>query len=431
MPVESVNAQRYPWVDVTRYGAVGDGVADDTFAITASINRVVSAGGGFVYIPSGTYRITSTLDARGNSVGIVGDGVGVTSIKQATDNAPILKLGGKHVSVKNMDLHYENVQDDTNTDANAIECTNMWMSQIDNVSVYNVGRALYQPQDEGDNYFFSNNIHNLKVYLHSQAAIHLKPVNFGNTGSIFTNIHIDCDIGGGVVGSVSEPPVYLESCSGMVFDRLNVEWSKSTNTSGLGFGVIKLRDSQALFRSLYMEGTQSVVDGGAWIEALGPTAGSQVVIDGWQMGNCACDDAAVFTFGIVKINDASTSVTVKRYLASSITTTGTYYTFLKGAYASNQVVVLDDTPVLPTVDDMEFMTGSAPVVPTIRKYGERWYAWQENTMRVITGSSAPASGTWVQGDRVMNTAPTSGGNIGWVCTTGGTPGTWKTWGTIA
>lgn len=42
----------------------------------------------------------------------------------------------------------------------------------------------------------------------------------------------------------------------------------------------------------------------------------------------------------------------------------------------------------------------------------------------------PSSGTWNQGDTVYNYSPIAGGNIGWVCTTAGTPGTWKTFGTI-
>ena len=46
-------------------------------------------------------------------------------------------------------------------------------------------------------------------------------------------------------------------------------------------------------------------------------------------------------------------------------------------------------------------------------------------------SAAPASGTYLQGDIVWNSAPTSGGYIGWVCTTAGTPGTWKTFGLIS
>jgi hypothetical protein len=35
------------------------------------------------------------------------------------------------------------------------------------------------------------------------------------------------------------------------------------------------------------------------------------------------------------------------------------------------------------------------------------------------------------GDTVYISAPTAGGNIGHVCVTGGTPGTWKTFGAIS
>jgi hypothetical protein len=48
-----------------------------------------------------------------------------------------------------------------------------------------------------------------------------------------------------------------------------------------------------------------------------------------------------------------------------------------------------------------------------------------------TGSAAPTTGTWLLGDVVWNTAPTSGGTLGWICTTAGTPGTWKVFGSIA
>lgn len=47
------------------------------------------------------------------------------------------------------------------------------------------------------------------------------------------------------------------------------------------------------------------------------------------------------------------------------------------------------------------------------------------------GAAAPVDGTWIVGDIVWHATPASGGNIGWVCTTAGTPGTWKAWGTIA
>lgn len=45
-------------------------------------------------------------------------------------------------------------------------------------------------------------------------------------------------------------------------------------------------------------------------------------------------------------------------------------------------------------------------------------------------SAAPSTGTWVVGDTVYNTSPSAGGYMGWVCTTAGTPGTWKGFGLI-
>lgn len=55
---------------------------------------------------------------------------------------------------------------------------------------------------------------------------------------------------------------------------------------------------------------------------------------------------------------------------------------------------------------------------------------QSGRKRVTEMLTAPAVGTWAVGDLVFNTAPTAGGTIGWVCTTAGTPGTWKTFGAI-
>lgn len=44
--------------------------------------------------------------------------------------------------------------------------------------------------------------------------------------------------------------------------------------------------------------------------------------------------------------------------------------------------------------------------------------------------TAPASGTFRQGDKLMLLSPTAGGYIGYVCTTAGSPGTWKGFGAI-
>lgn len=51
--------------------------------------------------------------------------------------------------------------------------------------------------------------------------------------------------------------------------------------------------------------------------------------------------------------------------------------------------------------------------------------------KIMHETAAPTTGTWVQGDVVFNASATAGGDVGWVCVTGGTPGTWKTFGAIA
>lgn len=54
-----------------------------------------------------------------------------------------------------------------------------------------------------------------------------------------------------------------------------------------------------------------------------------------------------------------------------------------------------------------------------------------NGNTVTFGAAAPTDGAHAVGDIVFNTAPAAAGTIGWVCTTAGSPGTWKTFGTIA
>lgn len=47
---------------------------------------------------------------------------------------------------------------------------------------------------------------------------------------------------------------------------------------------------------------------------------------------------------------------------------------------------------------------------------------------LTANTAAPVAGTWVVGDVILNSTPTRGGFAGWVCTTGGTPGTWAPFG---
>jgi hypothetical protein len=86
--------------NVKTYDAVGDGVADDTAAITAAIAACVAAGGGIVFFPAGTYKITSTLtwSATVSFLG-AGSGVSIITMDHATEDILSLVTVGRRFMV--------------------------------------------------------------------------------------------------------------------------------------------------------------------------------------------------------------------------------------------------------------------------------------------------------------------------------------------
>jgi hypothetical protein len=70
-------------VNVKDFGAVGDGVADDSTAIQAAANAANTAGKP-LYMPKGTYRLVSAVTFY---KGVIGDGVGQTVLQAVNNNA--------------------------------------------------------------------------------------------------------------------------------------------------------------------------------------------------------------------------------------------------------------------------------------------------------------------------------------------------------
>jgi len=90
-------------------------------------------------------------------------------------------------------------------------------------------------------------------------------------------------------------------------------------------------------------------------------------------------------------------------------------------------VKLNESPqivgVLGQVKLVEFLREVAKKVNALAAGN---FAARENT-----GTAAPTTGTWAQGDIVQNSNPAEAGTAGskyvvtgWICTVGGTPGTW-------
>lgn len=73
MPIYDVNGNNIgggssssSFYDVSAYGAIGNGTHDDTTAIQNALNACHTAGGGTVFFPTGTYKVTDILICYSN-----------------------------------------------------------------------------------------------------------------------------------------------------------------------------------------------------------------------------------------------------------------------------------------------------------------------------------------------------------------------------
>jgi hypothetical protein len=93
--------------DVTDFGARGDGQTDDTASIQAAIDHAASLGGGFVFLPSGTY-LSRTLVIRSSHVVLVGEGDKSILTPADPDQSELIRIGDRpnliDVEVRNLAL---------------------------------------------------------------------------------------------------------------------------------------------------------------------------------------------------------------------------------------------------------------------------------------------------------------------------------------
>lgn len=123
-------------VSVTDFGAVGDGVTDDTAAINAAITAVNAAGGGTVYFPAGLYLVgTTTHVVMLSNVSLIGAGW-ASKIKLA-NNTPISASISAFVAASRTNISVRNLYFDGNR-ANQTNLTGLLrISACSNVEVCN------------------------------------------------------------------------------------------------------------------------------------------------------------------------------------------------------------------------------------------------------------------------------------------------------
>lgn len=155
------------YVNAKDFGAVGNGIADDTAAIQSAIHSIDPAIGGTVFLPAGKFNISHTLTLTSNQR-IWGAGnlssrlvvtADVTAIEIVTTTA-FPKIG--RTGVRDVFIHFLN-NNDTWTKGHGIymytpsnaSSRSIWKTQIENVQMYQVpqsGIHMTSPLSVSSNY---------------------------------------------------------------------------------------------------------------------------------------------------------------------------------------------------------------------------------------------------------------------------------------
>jgi autotransporter-associated beta strand protein len=213
----------YASFPVTAYGATGDGLSDDTAAIQAAINAA-NVGGGVVWFPSGTYRITAPLVLYSPKVSLLGRAMAELpcgSIIQADANMPAMLITSNVAYLSIDNLVFDGGADRGRTIACALDLQDFLDGRVGQVAIRNVtGNGIYSRWVQSTAlYSWVNWFVNLDIAVGGYA------LRLGSSDSYVEGVHVTGGLG------ISEEQFAGNLYRGCVFDRCTNGMSFN-NTSG-------------------------------------------------------------------------------------------------------------------------------------------------------------------------------------------------------
>lgn len=479
-------------VNVKLYGAVGDGITDDSAAFIAAQNALPD--GGSLYVPDGTFLISSSISLNSN-VRIVGNGPtsiikgGVSSFITATSKSNI-----EINSVKFLNDNYR-VRFDLCTNVRLINCyadgtratTNVtnqgfWFSGCDDVLIENPYFVDYRDA----------------IYFDASGTTPCGTATVQG-GQIWQTKHgSSINYPTGVYG-VDIRKMYVE---GVTFK--NIKASSDSVIGGTGYGVyegdgtdgnlevVKVSDCKFIDDDGYttrpMIGVLISVAEVGMVDSCyfkGPSSGDYV---GFIYGareqtiqNCVFDAAACqpdrltgtpkmyliannmfknitgrvlrvcpntpavenvtvigntfrdCTYGPITLINVTYPQVIGNTIYDCNTSAQTSDSYRAGINFDGPVrgLVANNTVLNISTGACQYGFNVANVTNQVVVTANNYFKGMTVTQTRNTLTAAPSTGTWGIGDSIWNWAVTAGGTPGWVCTTAGTPGTWKTMATVA
>jgi len=338
----TVQAKLSETVSVTDFGAVGDGVTDDTAAIQAAIDAVPATGGG-VHFPEGNYLVTSSIVVKpflllsGDNTTITVSS-GVNAFVRSTDGFPgqvtfkhLKFIGtsdtGRAIYITN-NMPFIVIQNCyfLNFDT-AIELSGSFCSSIEDCYIVScdVGIKLL-------NACHSTVITNLFADQ-NRIGVAINGTNAGNEGNAVHNITLDnCALQKGDYG------LWAESCLELKVDNM---YHEVNAIADMQLGVA---DSGTYARAIY----SSEVNG--WQSSSPCASGTNIIVEhavGLSLKGLAWNSGCSTTAALLTSDGFTDDLKIDYHRFTTVTPTATVPFTLSGDSAKRTVVVNGGKPLYP------------------------------------------------------------------------------------
>ena len=184
-------------INVKMFGAIGDGITDDTIAIENALNYISFNGGGKIYFPFGIYLVSRTLKLVGNTL-LEGSGRRASLIR-LKDNSNCNVLETYDDGQQRYYLHIKDIGIDGNaqnqlsgSDSNGIVITNMNECTVENIGIWNPRKSGLVVNGTGD---LMSTVPMIKHPLIRGDVLHTEGDGIELTYGSYDGIITGCDVG--------------------------------------------------------------------------------------------------------------------------------------------------------------------------------------------------------------------------------------------
>lgn len=172
-------------------GIIGDGETDVSSLIQSAIDTLNTKGGGTLFLPNGTYKVTTTIKLY-SDIAIVGDTIGSTKIK-VVGNIPFVESNDPTNRIDNISIRDLTIlRDSTETNTPLLDFTGIAYSDLRNISATQWNEQKTQEGCIGllfGDFSYYNNVYNCQF---RQFNIGIKLIDASNGNRFFGGSCISC-----------------------------------------------------------------------------------------------------------------------------------------------------------------------------------------------------------------------------------------------